>query len=291
MVLRLDPRIPVVWRTPDSLQLGIARAPIRLDSVTLDDELLIDALRRGVTRAGLNAIAEVRGVRAETVERLLVALEPALERTGGTASARSDDVGAGALVLGSGALAEGVAESIAAAGYRPDAGPLRLVVLTAAWLVTPEESGRWLRRDVPHLPVICSDGAVSVGPFVRPGQSACLHCLDLYRIDADPAWPAIAGQLLDLPAPALPRLALAEALALGARTALRALRGQLDAGLELRLDLASGTVTERAWAPHPECRCSTPPGIDWANADGRCPPVLGTALVGTSSARAVSARG
>ena len=34
-----------------------------------------------------------------------------------------------------------------------------------------------------------------VGPLVRPGVSPCLNCLDLHRLDRDPAWRVIAAQL------------------------------------------------------------------------------------------------
>jgi hypothetical protein len=33
-----------------------------------------------------------------------------------------------------------------------------------------------------------------VGPFVVPGRTACLRCLDLHRTDGDPAWPLLLEQ-------------------------------------------------------------------------------------------------
>ena len=49
--------------------------------------------------------------------------------------------------------------------------------------------------DVPHLPVATLGGRAVIGPFVLPGLTGCLRCLDLHRADHDPAWPRIAVQL------------------------------------------------------------------------------------------------
>lgn len=49
--------------------------------------------------------------------------------------------------------------------------------------------------DVPHLPVATLGARAVVGPFVLPGLTGCLRCLDLHRADRDPAWPRIAVQL------------------------------------------------------------------------------------------------
>lgn len=49
--------------------------------------------------------------------------------------------------------------------------------------------------DVPHLPVVAFGSRAVIGPFVLPGLTGCLRCLDLHRTDVDPAWPRIAVQL------------------------------------------------------------------------------------------------
>lgn len=46
-----------------------------------------------------------------------------------------------------------------------------------------------------HLPVSVTSAGSSVGPLVVPGMTSCLRCADLFRLDRDPAWTALAVQL------------------------------------------------------------------------------------------------
>ncbi|KZX20015.1 hypothetical protein [Rathayibacter tanaceti] len=51
MVLRLDPRLPLLWRSANALQLGLDRPLVILDDVGYAEELLLDALRLGTSAA------------------------------------------------------------------------------------------------------------------------------------------------------------------------------------------------------------------------------------------------
>jgi bacteriocin biosynthesis cyclodehydratase domain-containing protein len=167
---------------------------------------------------------------------------------------------------------------VALASALPERGEeVDAAVLLGSYAIATGRHGAWLRRDVPHLPVVVGD-RITVGPLVVPGETACLHCVGLARRDADPAWPAIATQLHGRPAPALTRTAIAEAAAFVAR--------HLDAegaepGTSWELDPRDGAVSVARWGRHPECSCAAPPGSDWARADARATPPA------TSSARAV----
>lgn len=44
----------------------------------------------------------------------------------------------------------------------------------------------WMRADRPHLVVALTDGIVRVGPFVVPGRTACLRCVDAHHTERDP---------------------------------------------------------------------------------------------------------
>lgn len=70
-----------------------------------------------------------------------------------------------------------------------------VVVLAPPGPVVPPE---WLRRvrHRPHLSVVVRDTAAVIGPLVLPGRTPCLRCLELARADRDPAWPALAAQLV-----------------------------------------------------------------------------------------------
>lgn len=62
---------------------------------------------------------------------------------------------------------------------------------------------------VAHLPVVVDEDGIRVGPFVRPGLTPCLGCLDVQRTESDPAWAALIPQFERprlLPAAASPRL-------------------------------------------------------------------------------------
>lgn len=136
-----------------------------------------------------------------------------------------------------------------------------LVVLADALAVEAELSRDLVTSGVGHLQVRVRDGRGVVGPLVLPGRSACLHCLDLHRVERDPAWPAVVAQLVGRSGRADPHTVLGTA-ALGTAQALAALDGPavatgeppaLDATLEL--DAAAATVVRRPWSPHPACWC------------------------------------
>ncbi|MBD8870221.1 hypothetical protein [Nocardioides donggukensis] len=44
----------------------------------------------------------------------------------------------------------------------------------------------WTRADTPHLLVATVEGRVRVGPFVVPGRTACLRCVDAHHTERDP---------------------------------------------------------------------------------------------------------
>jgi bacteriocin biosynthesis cyclodehydratase domain-containing protein len=247
MVLKLADGVPLVWRTPSSVQLGVARPLVVLDDVTAAHERLLAALAKGVSESGFAMMARDAGADPRA---LLGRVAPALAPPGRGPSAPR------IAVLGAGPLAEELARQV---GHAADP---ELVVLVAAWVVAPADHGAWLRRDVRHLPVVVGEN-IDVGPLVVPGETACLHCLDLARRDDDAAWPAIAAQLHGRPAPALSRTAIAEAAAFAARHL------EAEPGTSWRIDPADGGVSARVWARHPECSCAAPPGSDWAPAAAR----------------------
>jgi hypothetical protein len=78
MILRLDPRRPIVWRTPNSLQIGVDPALAVLFDVSVGESRVIDALVTGVTRSGLDMLAYRAAVSPAQVERLLLSLTAAL---------------------------------------------------------------------------------------------------------------------------------------------------------------------------------------------------------------------
>lgn len=119
-------------------------------------------------------------------------------------------------------------------------------------------------RRLAYLPVLVRDGAVLVGPLVPPGGKPCLNCLDLYRTDRDPAWPALAAQLAtsDTPGPRERVEACAVATGLAATAyvtaeVLRQLDGERPHTLGRTIELTGpGQARRRTWPPHPACHCA-----------------------------------
>ena len=113
---------------------------------------------------------------------------------------------------------------------------------------------------VPHLLAEVREATGVVGPFVLPGQTACLHCLDLCRTDRDPGWPALAGQLADrAPGPTACSGPLAVAVAaqacLQVLTLLDGPARPASVSGTLELTLPDWRWRRRSWPAHPACGC------------------------------------
>lgn len=121
-----------------------------------------------------------------------------------------------------------------------------------------------LRSDQPHLVLRTAGTAVTVGPLVVPGRTACVRCTDLSRRDLDPAWPTLLPQLMRLRLPTSPLL-LAWAAAVAAAQVLAALQDRLPevAGATLELDLADPLTRWRAWPQHAACGCAWAATTEW----------------------------
>lgn len=259
MILKLDPRWPVVWRTPHSAQVGIDPPKAVLEDLTVTQERMLSALILGISDPGMKLLREqAPGER----DRFLDAIAPALvgdrERVEHPVVAMS----------GRGALVDALSELLSRSGIKallaPDDRSLRdttpaVAVVVGYWVLAPDIQSHWLRRDIPHLPVVFSDTGVTVGPLVDPGISACLRCVELHRTDTDPAWPAISAQLHGLSGGAESPILAAEAAAIAFRLLRARLDGSLESGQSIHIDADSGTRTARHWMQHPRCGCG---GID-----------------------------
>lgn len=269
MALRLDPRIPLVWRTPETLQVGVDSPVTTIDAVTSAHERLIAALQSGVTRSALAFVAGTVGVGADDVDALLASLAPALIDEAAEAARVTGTV----LVDGAGPTADRLREMLASTGHavsddrrsrkQPD-----IVVLVAQHVIEPARHAHWLRRDIPHLPVVFGDRWVRIGPFVSPGAGPCLHCVDLAHADADAAWAAIATQLAyRQPAP---EPALAGILAAATACSLVAARirdgATWSASAAILIDVRTGETEVLPIQPHAACGCRALPGSATARA-------------------------
>ncbi len=285
VVLRDSPRLRAVVRVLD----GVRDVDDVVAEVAADghDVAAIRAVLDALTVAGVVVDAEpVRAALApaEVAHQLARGEHPATAaaRAADRAAARVSVEGAGAL---GGALADAVARLLAGAGVgalvRPDPdGAARPTAahdrLDAAVLVG--EAAASARTDelvtagVPHLTVAVVDGTAVLGPFVLPGRTGCLRCLDAVRTDRDPAWPVLLSQVGSqvgtqvgsqrprthgLPAPRSPVLESALA-AWSAREVLAHLaHGHVVTyGASLRFDDDLVEQARHSWPLHPRCGCA-----------------------------------
>lgn len=269
MIIRLDPRHALVWRSPDTIQLGIDRPVVVLRGLTVALEQVLAAVQVGVPVTGAVMLGMQAGATEAEVHALVRALEPGLVKSDAGAG-----VGAGAeadaasdrwvLVDGNGPTVERIRRVLAALGISrepaADALPV-LVVIVGHFALEPARHARWLRRDVPHLPVVFSDSEVRIGPLVEPGSGPCLYCLELHRLDDDDAWPAIASQLFSRQAPTETPARSVEAVSRTVELIQHFLRdGRApDTATSLVIDAATGVVTRRVHQPHAHCACRALP--------------------------------
>ncbi|MCU1584708.1 MAG: hypothetical protein JWM49_1264 [Microbacteriaceae bacterium] len=255
MVLKLDPRFPLLWRDPHSLQFGSDRPVLVLRSVSEPAERVIAALVAGISRSGLGMIARGAGLDDLALHGLLATLAPALENPAAPVIERVSVCGRGETA---GRIADILRRSgtvVTVDGAESDT-EVDLAVIVAHFVIEPELHGAWLRRDIPHLPVVFGDRIVQIGPLVRPGTGPCLYCLELHRRDVDDARPAIAAQLWGRTSPAESPLVAAEVASLAARFALTRLASPAtDAEPAVELDTVTGETNTAGWSPHPACGC------------------------------------
>lgn len=137
--------------------------------------------------------------------------------------------------------------------HRPD-----LVILTPVRPLDGVLVNELYELGLPHLLGSAFEGHGSVGPLVLPGQSACLHCLDLARRDRDPDWPIVTARLGGYP----PGEIACDTPLAGLVAA--AVTGHALAYLDGREPVVTnGTVhvlpdwqwKRQAWDRHPQCRC------------------------------------
>ncbi len=253
-MLRIDPSLALVWRTPTCVQVGVPEALVVAELSPAQEHLLV-ALRAGVSAVAFDAIARMQGLGPADVATFLDWFDACLERP---ASPRLrvgiDGLGATADWLGYllGSFCEVRSVHGAAPQWMPD-----LVVVLGSYAIAPARAGAWLSRDVPHLGVVLADRGVRVGPLVIPGSSACLTCGELARADADSSWRGILAQLHGKPAGVETQLIAVEVASVVTRWVQAFGRGDesLSVGEVLTLEAPTGLWTSDELSPWPKCSC------------------------------------
>lgn len=80
MVIRIARSSPLLWRSPDSLQIGSGQNATRFEALNLAEQRLIRLLQSGVHDPDFTQVAADVGVEASQAKAMLRRLEPVLER-------------------------------------------------------------------------------------------------------------------------------------------------------------------------------------------------------------------
>lgn len=154
--------------------------------------------------------------------------------------------------------AETVTALLRAEGLPPVTSAPAVVLVVS---VGPLRRGRLdplVQAGVPHLVVTGTPTGWEVGPFVAPGRTACLRCVDAARAETDPRRTMVADQLAGsgtvVP---VPPVGQAAALALAVREVVAYVDGEVPPTWSASLLLGvSGAPQLRPWARHPLCGCA-----------------------------------
>lgn len=274
--LRIRPGLALVWRSPTTLQVGAPEPLAIVENVNTGIDWLIARLRRGATESAAISVAVRHGATrpearaaVEALRAVLVDVDeggrPVAQPGARALALRASETDRAALDAVNAALAaRAVTPSRLAADELPPPGGVLIEV--ADFVVPPRRAQPLMSSDVVHLAIVFGDHAIEVTPRIVPGETACLRCADLWRVEADPAWPIVATQLVDARAPRADEAELALTLAI-------ALRVATDPALVVahRIDRVSGELTTRPWPMHRSCGCRAVPGIETAHGDGREP--------------------
>jgi hypothetical protein len=154
------------------------------------------------------------------------------------------------------------------AGLRPRREPADGAVdVAVVWTVGEPPRGRldgWMRSGTPHLVVRELPGGPVLGPYVVPGATACLRCVDAHLAEADPRRALVVEQVAttDPLRPAEPDPAL-RALTAGwaVRELATAAEGGLPATWSATVALGALPPTVTAYRRHLHCGCAWDVGL------------------------------
>jgi len=123
-----------------------------------------------------------------------------------------------------------------------------------------EVSDTLVRDDLAHLWLAVLAGSVRIGPYVEPGRTTCLRCLDAHLGDVDPRRATVLLQLEDAcpgldvaPDPSLVQIGVAWAV----HDVVRRLDGQPPSLTSATVTITDALqITRHDWLRHPHCGCA-----------------------------------
>jgi hypothetical protein len=276
--LTLRPGTPVLARSPGVLQVGLDEPGVRVpDEPAVRSLLSALGAGRGVTEP----LDELDPESAGLLERLraagLVVVVPDGEGVADPADVLLRAQFGPDAVRRRAARARAVVAVRAAPAAEPVLGPLleraglrrtagadvedatvHLVVGNGP--VDRERLDPLVRASLPHLVVSGAAGGRRLGPFVDPGRTACLRCVDAHEALHDARRPLLVAQAAraaaETPPPVDPVLDLL-VLAWAVRDLTRFVEGDLPSTWSTTYDVGPALGPDRVrWGRHPDCGCA-----------------------------------
>ena len=248
-LLTLDPRLPLVWQTPQTLQIGFD--PPRVVLENLDSRLLpiLSEIHKGISDTGVWMLARKSRIPDTLISAFLATLEPALAHPQPAQSPRFALAGHPTLTRYASEVLHGVGLSVAQSNNAKPTPPGE-VVFYSHFVPDPQHFHVWLREDRPHTPLVFTDQAAVIGPQIIPGVTRCLRC----HLVGDPAKHphrlAVASQLWGKAAAS----ATPEFVRLATWHALQLLEKK-EPNLQYRLTASTRTLTAALSVGAGECSC------------------------------------
>ena len=280
----LRPGVRVCRRADGVLQIGLDRSLAVVAADTAEVHAVLDGLRNGVPPAAPPELsASVARLCADLLDRSLVVDGDLWLDAIGSASTDLARAGLSAAIAESGLEARRVLDRRRGVGVAVEGEGLPEAVGRARELLAGSGTGSgrdvvlliggadpdrslvddWVRADLPHLFLTATEGVVRVGPFVVPGRTACLRCIDAHHTEHDPRRALVLQQYAEATQPrdGLPEPVPADLLDVAVGYAVRDLVNWIDG---LRPATWSATVridgrlelARTPWPRHPGCGCS-----------------------------------
>lgn len=225
----------------------------------------VEAVGRPVSRADVAAMAAAAGDRAAGLLQRRATSEVEVATCGSREATSLGEAAVGLLATA------GVSARLLPHGLPPAeaAAPSEAAVtglLVAVGEPPREQVDPWMRAGTPHLLLRLTEGHAVVGPFVLPGETPCLRCLDAHHTDVDPAWPLLVTQYASavtrprddtIPEPVDRTLATLVG-AWAARELLSYAEGRVPGttSATVRLDPHLTALESQTWPRHPACGCT-----------------------------------
>lgn len=244
---RIDPAFPLLWRSSDTIQVGID-SNIRFAAEEPWVELLLSKMAAGFRRSAFDVIAHSVHAPRGASRDLLTRLEPLLiDDPGPLGAAWVESINAFD-PRAEHHIRDALHDEGIAPGERKNRQHIGIVAVHS--VAASLDFARYLREDIAHVPVAFENARTTVGPLITPGETPCLSCRDAHSRDRDSAWPLMHSQLIGRKTETVTIARAAEAAMLVAQVLAR------------RQEIGSFVVVtpdgHRAWQRltfHEECQC------------------------------------